>query len=214
MGSRFQAASVIPVVEIDDADHAEPLAEALLSGGINIVEVTLRTPAAERAIARIAAAFPDMSIGAGTVLNRRQAESVIHAGAHFGASPGLNPEIVKLFERHELPFLPGVVTPTEVESARSLGCHYLKFFPAEAAGGAAYLRALSGPYSHSGVKFCATGGITLENMVDDLAVSLVNAIGGSWIAGRWQIANREWNAIARQARQAMDRLSELETFDQ
>lgn len=197
---------VIPVIEIEDADKAAPLAEAMQNGGINILEITLRTPAALDAIKVIRSSFPDMLLGAGTVLTPGQANEVLQTGVDFGVSPSLNPDVVKIFGDKGLPFLPGVLSPTELEFAVKLGCDYLKFFPAGASGGPAFLKAISAPYANYGICFCATGGVTLDNMGDYLAVPLVNAIGGSWIATRQQIAKGDWDSIANQARQATSRL--------
>ncbi len=196
---------VIPVVAIDNPDQAEPLAEALLKGGIDVIEVTFRTAAAGAAIARIAARYPEMNVGAGTVLTVDLADQALNAGATFGVAPGLNPDIVEHFGKRNALFIPGVVTPSEIERALGLGCKLLKFFPAEPAGGVDMLKALAGPYAFYGIKFCATGGLNLENMNDYLALPTVAAIGGSWIATRQQIACGEWNTITRQAEETLSR---------
>ena len=196
---------VIPVVAIDNPDQAEPLAEALLKGGIDVIEVTFRTAAAGAAIARIAARFPEMNVGAGTVLTVDLADQALNAGATFGVAPGLNPDVVEHFGKRNALFIPGVVTPSEIERALGLGCKLLKFFPAEPAGGVDMLKALAGPYAFYGIKFCATGGLNLENMKDYLALPTVAAIGGSWIATRQQIACGEWNTITRQAEETLSR---------
>ena len=207
MTTELNTFPVIPVVEIEDADKAVPLAEALLEGGIGIIEVTLRTDAAVEAIRRISAECPDMLTGAGTVLSTDDAQRVCEAGASFGVSPGTNPAIVEYFESARIPFIPGAITPSEVEHAFSLGCRYLKFFPAGVAGGPAFLRALSAPYRNLGICFCATGGVTLDNMNEYLSVPLVNAVGGSWLATPRLIEQGDWSTITANARQAMARIA-------
>ena len=206
--NEIQRHRVIPVIEIDSVANVEPLVEALLAGGINILEITLRTSSAIDAISIICKQFPDMLVGAGTVLTLEQSQKVQDAGAQFGFAPGLNPEVVKSFHDNALTFIPGVMTPTEIEHAVKLDCHYLKFFPASSAGGPSFLKALSGPYAWSGIQFCATGGVNLKNMNQYLEIPTVAAIGGSWIAARRQIAERSWSTITRQARQAIQSITD------
>ena len=200
---------ICPVIVIEDAEDAEPLAEALLAGGIDIIEVTFRTAAAADAITRIKKAFPDILLGAGTVLTPEQVDRAIDAGAGFGLAPGLNAEVVKRFRARGGTFIPGVMTPSEIEQGLSLGCEFLKFFPAGTAGGVAALKALSGPYAATGVKFCPTGGVNPDNMIDYLSLPIVASVGGSWIATKQQIADKDWSAITAQARDALDRLEDL-----
>jgi 2-dehydro-3-deoxyphosphogluconate aldolase/(4S)-4-hydroxy-2-oxoglutarate aldolase len=200
---------VLPVIVLDDEDDAEPLAEALLAGGLDLIEVTLRTAAAPAALGRILRRFPEMLVGAGTVVTREQAERCLDLGVSFGVAPGFNPETVRLFAQHGVPFLPGVVTPSEIESAYGHGCTLLKFFPAEAAGGPTMLRALAGPYASLGIRFCPTGGVCVDNMKEYLALPEVFAVGGSWLAGKRQIAEKQWNAITRQTREALARAREV-----
>ena len=196
---------IIPVIVIEDADDAVPLAEALLEGGVDVIEVTFRTAAAADAISRIAKVFPDMLLGAGTVLTKEQAEKAISAGAGFGLAPGLNPDVVEYFQSLGGFFIPGVMTPSEIEKGMSLGCKLLKFFPAGAAGGISMLKALAGPYASQDVKFCPTGGINLENMNDYLILPMVSCIGGSWLATKQQIAVHQWSVITQQVREALER---------
>lgn len=196
---------IIPVIVIDDAADAEPLARALLDGGIDVIEITFRTAAAAEAIGRIKRAVPTMLLGAGTVVTADQAARALDAGVSFGLAPGLNPRTVKRFQQAGTLFIPGVQTPSDIEAALDLGCRMLKFFPAEAAGGVAMIKALSGPYASLGVTFCPTGGVNLGNMADYLAVPTVATLGGTWIATKQQIANKDWASITRQAREAMDR---------
>ena len=199
---------VIPVIVIDDADDAAPLAEALLDGGLDVIEVTCRTAAAPEALARIRRAFPEMLVGAGTVVTPDQARMCIDAGVNFGLAPGLNPDTVTFFQENDTLFIPGVMTPSEIEAGLALGCRLLKFFPAGAAGGVEMLRNLGAPYGPLGVKFCPTGGVSLENMAGYLSLPIVSAIGGSWLATRQQIAAKQWGRITDQVREALARAEE------
>jgi len=200
---------VIPVIVIDDAANAEPLAEALLKGGLDVIEVTLRTDAAKEAITRICKAYPEMLVGAGTVVNTEQAGRAINVGVRFGLAPGLNPDIVTYFQSRETLFIPGVMTPSEIERGISLGCKLLKFFPAGALGGAKVLKALAGPYLSQGVRFCPTGGIHLDNMNDYLSLETVSNVGGSWMATKQQIADKQWETITRQVEEALERCNRV-----
>jgi len=201
---------VIPVIVIDDANDAEPLAEALLEGGMDVIEITCRTAAAGEALARIKKAFPEMLLGAGTVVTRDQAQMCVDIGVDFGLAPGLNPDTVRFFQASETLFVPGVMTPSEIEQGLSLGCKLLKFFPAGAAGGVGMLKNLGGPYASQGVQFCPTGGINLGNMNDYLALSVVSCIGGSWLATKQQIAEKQWSAITAQVKASLARAKESE----
>ncbi|ADE54143.1 bifunctional 4-hydroxy-2-oxoglutarate aldolase/2-dehydro-3-deoxy-phosphogluconate aldolase [Coraliomargarita akajimensis] len=194
---------VIPVIVIDDANDAEPLAEALIKGGLNIIEVTFRTAAAPEAIERIAKAFPEMLVGAGTVVTPEQAKRAIDAGSKFGLAPGTDPETIAYFKEQGIPFIPGIMTPSDIQTAVKAGCQHLKFFPAGAAGGPKLLKAMCAPYGNLGVKFCPTGGVSLDNMLDYLSMPEVFAIGGSWLATKAQIANKDWGAITQQAQDAL-----------
>ncbi|QQE13862.1 bifunctional 4-hydroxy-2-oxoglutarate aldolase/2-dehydro-3-deoxy-phosphogluconate aldolase [Planctomycetota bacterium] len=194
---------IVPVVVIDDASDAEPLAEAMLAGGLDVVEITFRTAAAPEAISRVKKAFPDMLVGAGTVVTPEQAQTCLDLGVDFGLAPGLNPEIVKKFQANDTLFVPGVMTPSEIEQGLSLGCKLLKFFPAGNAGGVKMLKALAGPYQSQGVSFCPTGGINVGNMQEYLAAPVVRCIGGSWLAARDQIKNKQWGEITAQVKEAL-----------
>jgi 2-dehydro-3-deoxyphosphogluconate aldolase/(4S)-4-hydroxy-2-oxoglutarate aldolase len=200
------ARPIIPVITIDDARDAVPLTNALIEGGIDVIEITFRTAAAADAITAIAKSVPKMLLGAGTVLTAEQAKLALDAGVAFGLAPGLNPKMIEIFAAAETLFIPGVMTPSEIEQGLSLGCRLLKFFPAEQAGGAGFIRALSGPYASSGVRFCPTGGVTLDNMNDYLSLPIVAAVGGSWLATAKQIAAKEWSTITRQSREALARV--------
>jgi 2-dehydro-3-deoxyphosphogluconate aldolase/(4S)-4-hydroxy-2-oxoglutarate aldolase len=194
---------VIPVIVLDDANDAEPLAEALLAGGLNIIEVTFRTAAAAESIERIAKAFPEMQVGAGTVVTPEQAKRAIEAGSKFGLAPGTDPETIAYFKECDIPFIPGIMTPSDIQTAVKAGCTTLKFFPAGAAGGPKLLKAMAAPYANLGVKFCPTGGVSLNNMNDYLSMSEVFAIGGSWLATKAQIQGKEWGTITQQVKDAL-----------
>ncbi len=184
---------VVPVVKIDDANDAVALAKALREGGINCAEITFRTAAAEEAIKNIHEAFPDMLIAAGTVLSPEQADKAIKAGATIIVSPGMNPEVVKHCNKNGWLIIPGICTPTELEAAMALGLKYVKFFPAEAAGGVNMIKAMSAPYSM--VKFMPTGGISTKNLADYLNCKAVFCCGGSWMVPGDKLAAKDFDAI-------------------
>ncbi len=200
---------VIPVIVIEDENDAEPLAEALLEGGLDVIEVTFRTAAAPAALDRILRKFPEMLVGAGTVVTEEQARRCLDLGVHFGIAPGFNPRTVSLFQESGVRFIPGVMSPSELEAAYGHGCTLLKFFPAGAAGGPKMLRALAGPYASLGVRFCPTGGVSVDNMSDYLTMPVVFAVGGSWIASKRQIADKQWSVITQQAQEALSRAREI-----
>ena len=203
MIDRILAKRIVPVVVLNRVESAEPLAEALLAGGLDIMEITFRTAAAEESIRRIAARFPEILLGAGTLLEADQVRRARDAGAIFGLAPGINPRTIATAKEIGLQFSPGVMTPSEVELALSLGCKLLKFFPAEVAGGVAMLKALAGPYGHTGVKFIPTGGVSSENLADYLKLPVVAAIGGSWMVDKQLINDCKWTEITRITREAL-----------
>ena len=203
MISRILDKRVVPVVVLDRAEDAEPLAEALLKGGLDVIEITFRTDAAEDSIRAIARSFPDMLIGAGTLLTTDQVKRAAAAGASFGLAPGLNPEVVAEAKSCSIEFSPGIMTPSDVEAALALGCKLQKFFPAMAAGGPAMLKALAGPYAHTGVKFIPTGGINRNNMGEFLRLPVVAAIGGSWMVDRKLISSGAWTEITDLTKEAI-----------
>jgi 2-dehydro-3-deoxyphosphogluconate aldolase/(4S)-4-hydroxy-2-oxoglutarate aldolase len=209
MINRILTKRIVPVVVLDHAEFAEPLAEALLAGGLDIMEITFRTEAAEESIRRIAAQFPEILLGAGTLLEKEQVQRAKDAGAVFGLAPGLNPNIISAANKIGLQFSPGVMTPSDVEMALALGCKLLKFFPAEVAGGVGMLKALSGPYGHTGVKFIPTGGVTSENIRDYLKLPIVAAIGGSWMVDKKLINEKKWGEITRITRHAIETAAEF-----
>ena len=200
---------IMPVIVINDAECAIPLAEALLEGGLNWIEITLRTEAALDSIAKIAKAIPEMRVGAGTVVTEELAQKAIDAGSTFGLAPGLSSTILKVFESNKVPFIPGVCTPSEITLALELGYKKLKFFPAEPAGGASYLKAANAPFKSYGTQFCPTGGLNLNNMADYLALPEVFTIGGSWLATAKQIAEKDWKAVTDQTKAALAKAAEV-----
>lgn len=204
----IQAVPVIPVIVLQRAADAVPVAEALIAGGIPVFEITMRTEAGLPAIEEIAKRFPDALTGAGTVLSKSQAQQVIDAGAQFIVSPCWDDDVVETAMDAGIPVLPGVVTPSEVQRARSRGLRLLKFFPAGVAGGIPMLKALSAVYSDVG--FVPTGGVSASNLADYLAVPNVVACGGSWLTPASQIAEGRFDEITRlanEARQIADRAS-------
>lgn len=194
------AGPVVPVIVIDDAGLAVDLAHALVEGGIRVLEVTLRTPAALQAIRRIADAVPEAIVGAGTLLNRSQLDAAVDAGSRFGISPGFTPELAAAARAARLPFLPGIATPSEAMRARDEGYSVLKLFPAEAVGGVKLLKALSSPLAD--VAFCPTGGIDLASAPNYLKLPNVLAVGGSWLTPADALAARDWARITALAREA------------
>jgi 2-dehydro-3-deoxyphosphogluconate aldolase/(4S)-4-hydroxy-2-oxoglutarate aldolase len=194
---------VIPVIVIEDAEDAEPLAEALLEGGLGIIEITFRTSAAAEAISRIVSRFPDLAVGAGTVVTPRQAKEAIDAGSRFGLAPGTDPETIGIFGRAGIPFVPGVATPSDIQAAYREGCLLQKFFPAGDLGGAKALKAMAAPYANLGIRFCPTGGVNPDNMADYLSLPSVFSVGGSWIAPKDAIAGKDWKGITEKARKAL-----------
>jgi len=194
---------VVPVIEINNAGDAVPLARALIAGGIDVIEVTFRTEAAAAAIAAIRKEVPDMLVGAGTVVTKDQVTRALDLGVAFGVAPGLNPDTIEAFTKAKVPFMPGIATASEIEGALATGCRMLKFFPAEASGGVAMLKALSGPYASLGVRFCPTGGVNPGNMLEYLSLPIVATIGGSWVATKQHIADGDWDGITARAAEAL-----------
>ena len=195
---------VVPVIAIDSVEAALPLADALIEGGLPVAEITFRTAAAAEVIAKIAKERPGLLLGAGTVLTTENLRRAKDTGARFGVAPGLNPDVVAEAGRLGLPFIPGVITPSEIEQALSLGVKLLKYFPAEAFGGLKVIKALSAPYAHAGVKFMPTGGVTAANLPDYLASDIVACVGGTWIASREAIAEKKWDQIRENCRAAVE----------
>jgi 2-dehydro-3-deoxyphosphogluconate aldolase/(4S)-4-hydroxy-2-oxoglutarate aldolase len=191
---------VIPVIVIDDVAHAVPLARALVAGGVRVLEVTLRTPVALASIGAIAREVPDAIVGAGTVCNAADAQAALDAGAAFAVSPGYTSGLGAACRMLGLPLLPGAVTASEVMAAMADGLQFLKFFPAEAAGGVAMLRSLAGPFP--GMRFCPTGGLTPANAPGYLALPNVVVCGGSWLTPADALRAGDWGRITQLARAA------------
>ncbi|MFC0545559.1 bifunctional 4-hydroxy-2-oxoglutarate aldolase/2-dehydro-3-deoxy-phosphogluconate aldolase [Kutzneria chonburiensis] len=189
----LELSPVMPVVVLDDVAHAVPVAEALLRGGIRVIEVTLRTPAALASIERIATAVPELVVGAGTVTAPEHAKQAVDAGSRFIVTPGSTDALLDAVAATGLPFLPGVSTVGEAMRAAERGCSVLKFFPAEAAGGAAYLKSIYGPLP--GLRFCPTGGITVSSAADYLALPNVGCVGGSWLTPKDVLAAGDWQRV-------------------
>ena len=187
---------------IDNADDAVPVAKALLEGGVDCMELTLRTEAAMDALARIRAEVPAMTAGVGTILTPEQVHRVTNAKASFGVSPGVNPRVIAEARKTGLPFAPGICTPSDIEASLELGCKLLKFFPAEPCGGLPYLKAIAAPYAHLGLRYIPLGGVDINNAERYLSEPMIQAIGGSWLAPREVIQRKDWAAITENARQA------------
>jgi 2-dehydro-3-deoxyphosphogluconate aldolase/(4S)-4-hydroxy-2-oxoglutarate aldolase len=192
---------VVPVIAIEQVGAALPLADALLAGGLPLAEITFRTAAAAEVLAVLARERPELLLGAGTILTPENARRAVECGARFGVAPGANPAVITAAQEAGLPFMPGVLTPSEIETALALGCRDLKFFPAEAAGGVAMLKALTAPYAHTGVRFVPTGGVSRDNVASYLALPQVLAVGGTWLATREDLAAGRWDEIRDKCRE-------------
>jgi 2-dehydro-3-deoxyphosphogluconate aldolase/(4S)-4-hydroxy-2-oxoglutarate aldolase len=198
---------LVPVITLESPRDAVPVAEALLDGGIGSAEVTFRTPAAAAGIRDISSKCRELLVGAGTVLTVPQAEQAIQAGAQYVVAPGFDPAVVDCCQEHDVPVIPGVATPTEISMALAKGLTMLKFFPAEAMGGVQMLQALAAPFAS--VRFVATGGITVANLPQYLALPNVAACGGSWMARESMISAGKFADIARLSRQARAIVSQV-----
>jgi 2-dehydro-3-deoxyphosphogluconate aldolase/(4S)-4-hydroxy-2-oxoglutarate aldolase len=200
---RIAAIGVVPVIAIENPDHAVPLADALLAGGLPIAEITFRTAAAAEVIARMAQERPALLVGAGTVLDRISLDIAIKSGAQFGLAPGFDAEIVDHAADAGFPFVPGIMTPSELSAAMLRGALAVKFFPAGTIGGPEALKSIAAPFAHLGLKFIPTGGVSPANLADWLKVPGVAAVGGTWIAKTEDIRNAQWAKIAANCREAV-----------
>ena len=200
---KLQKSAIIAVLILDRVEDGVPLAEALLAGGVDAMELTLRTPAAIGALKEITARVPGMLAGLGTILTTAQVQEVVDAGAAFGVAPGMNPRIVEAALAAGLPFAPGICTPSDIERALEFDRKFLKFFPAEPSGGLKYLESIAAPYAHLGVKYIPLGGVNPSNCQTWLSHPLVGGIGGSWLAPKPLIAAGNWKAIQDAAEQAI-----------
>jgi len=203
----FYNIGIIPVLEIDSALQAKPLAESLLAGGLPIAEITLRTEAALESIRRIAQEASDVIVGAGTVINREQARAARDAGAQFLVSPGMTEDVILWAQEHQIPILAAAVTPTEMIRGINIGLQILKFFPAETMGGLSAIKAMSDPFPE--LRFIPTGGIKLEHAAQYLQHPKIHAIGGSWMAKRLMISQGQFDEITRMAKEASDLVKQV-----
>ena len=200
LADELRRVAVVPVLTIDKPESALPLAQALVRGGLTILEITLRTPVALAAMRQMAENIPGALIGAGTVLTPEQGQDAIDAGARFLVSPGMTPSLLEAAHGWNVPFLPGVATASEAMALSDLGYRVVKFFPAEPAGGVPALKALGAPLAD--IKFCPTGGIDLAKAPSYLALPNVVTVGGSWVAPARAIAAGDWDTIEKLAREA------------
>ena len=198
---KISKVGIVPVVVLDDAKDAKPLAEALIKGGLPCAEVTFRTAAAEESIRIMASEFPEMLVGAGTVLTTEQVDCAVNAGAKFIVSPGLNPKVVKHCIDKGVPVTPGTSNPSDVEQAIELGLEVVKFFPAEAAGGLNMIKYMAAPYTQ--MKFMPTGGITAKNICEYLAFDKIIACGGSWMVKKDLVAAGKYDEIQKLTEEAV-----------
>ncbi|EJB81734.1 keto-hydroxyglutarate-aldolase/keto-deoxy-phosphogluconate aldolase [Helicobacter pylori Hp H-4] len=197
----LQISPIVPVVVVENIKDAVPLAQSLIEGGIPIIEVTLRSSCALEAIELIAKNVPKMRVGAGTILNLTQLEQAQNRGAEFLISPGLTIKLLEHAKKKDMPLIPGVSSSSEVMQALELGYNALKFFPAEYCGGVKLLNAFNGPFK--GVKFCPTGGVSVDNMRSYLALENVVCVGGSWLTPKDLIQNKEWDKITEICKRAL-----------
>ena len=198
----LRKAAVIAVLVIDNSDDAVPTVKALLRGGVNAIELTLRTEGALDALEKIRNEAPEILAGVGTILNEDQVRAVKARGAPFGVSPGLNPKVVEAAASAGLPFAPGILTPSELETAYEKGCRVLKLFPSESSGGLTYLKDINAPYAHLGIKYIPLGGVSTSNLRQYLEEPEILAVGGSWLAPRKLIQSRDWDGISRNCEEA------------
>lgn len=205
---KLSLAGLVPVIKVEDALDAVPLCKALKDGGLPVAEITFRTAAAEEAIKNVHDALPDIMLGAGTVLTVDQVKRAVAAGAAYIVSPGLNPAVVGYCVENGIPILPGCSSPSDIETALSFGLDTVKFFPAEAAGGIGFIKAISAPYGS--MKFVPTGGISEKNLMDYLSFSKVRAAGGSWMVPADAVKNKDWAKITELTRQAVKVMLGLE----
>jgi 2-dehydro-3-deoxyphosphogluconate aldolase/(4S)-4-hydroxy-2-oxoglutarate aldolase len=203
---RIGEIGLIPVVVIENPDDAIPAAQALLAAGLGLMEITMRTPAGIQSIKNVRASVPDILVGAGTVLSLEKCKEAVDAGAQFIVSPGINPTIVKWCVENNVVVTPGCVTPTEIETALSLGIKTVKFFPADVYGGVNGCKALYGPYKSAGVKFIPTGGVNYDNLTEFAEQPFIHAVGGGWLCKTEDITNHNFSAITVNVKKSIERL--------
>lgn len=207
--TKIDDAGIIAVLIVDELKHAVPLAEALLKGGVDTIELTLRTPVALDAAKIIKKEIPGITLGFGTVLTTEQVKAVVDVGADFAVAPGCNPKIIAEAKKQGLSFAPGVMTPTDIEMAIEQGCRILKFFPAKTSGGIKHLESMVAPYQYLGLQFIPLGGVNMENAESYLESPLVTAVGGSWVAKRNLIQNEDWDTITQNAKEIRTLISQI-----
>ncbi|TNC72749.1 bifunctional 4-hydroxy-2-oxoglutarate aldolase/2-dehydro-3-deoxy-phosphogluconate aldolase [Rubellimicrobium roseum] len=200
---------VVPVIAIESVDHAIPLADALLEGGLPTAEITFRTEAAAEVLARLHEQRPELLLGAGTILSPEAARLAVQCGAAYGLAPGFDPAVVDAAQSAGLPFAPGIMTPSDISLAAAKGCRLMKFFPAAPAGGPSMLTNISAPFAHLGLRFIPTGGVKLETMGEWLSLPVIAAVGGTWIATARDMREGDWAGITTRARAAVARAKEL-----
>ena len=200
---RIAQHKIVPVIAIENEKDVIPLADALIDGGLPLIEITYRTKIAAQAIKMISKERPEFLVGAGTVLTLDELHSAVDNGASFAVAPGFNRIIVAEARKLKFPFYPGIMTPSDLEGAMSMGVHVYKFFPAEAAGGIKMIKSLTAPYGHKNISFIPTGGINTGNLIEYLSIKEVAAIGGTWIAKSNDIEGGQWAEIADKCRQAV-----------
>lgn len=206
---KIDESGIVAVLVIDELKHVKPLAEALLKGGVDAIELTLRTPVALDAAKIIKKDFPEISLGFGTVLTVDQVKAVADAGADFAVAPGCNPKVIAEAYRQGLSFAPGIMTPSDIEIAVEQGCRVLKYFPAETSGGMENLTNMVAPYQYLGLTFIPLGGCNIQNASTYLESPLITAIGGSWVANRSLIQSENWDAITQNSREIRDLINKI-----
>lgn len=206
---KIDDSGIIAVLVIDELKHVKPLAEALLKGGVDAIELTMRTPVALDAAKIIKKDYPEMSLGFGTVLTVDQVKAVTDAGADFAVAPGCNPKVIAEAYKQGLSFAPGIMTPSDIEIAVEQGCRVLKYFPAETSGGMKHLTNMVAPYQYLGLTFIPLGGCNIQNAPSYLESPLITAIGGSWVANRSLIQVENWDAITHNSREIRDLIKKI-----
>lgn len=204
--NHLEKRGVVAGFSVEKIEQAVPLAKALLAGGIDVIELTLRTPIGLDAVKLIADEVPEMVVGVGTILTPETAVAVKEAGAHFGVAPGMNPRVVKAAQKAGLAFAPGICTPSDLEAAIELGCRFVKYFPAEASGGLTFLKSMAAPYNHLGIRYFPLGGVNSENMSNYLAEDIVPTVGGTWIVAKDLVQNEDWAGITAAAEKVVHTL--------
>lgn len=201
--AQLERIRIVPVLVLEELESGLKMCEVLAECGLPAAEITFRTQAAASIIEAASKRFPDLYLGAGTILNVADLKRAFDAGAKFAVAPGFNPNVVGAAVENNFAFAPGVCTPSEAEQAMELGCRFLKFFPAEAAGGTAMLKSLIAPYKHLGVRFMPTGGVTTANVLEYLAIREVAAVGGTWLGKAEDIKSGNWDKIRETVKQAV-----------